>query len=244
MGTSRILRKKIRDRAFALATFWMGYVAHEGVKLSLRGASPRVRYRLFKDYEADDVRLCRALLEPGDRVLELGTAIGFLAIYCLRYLGVERFAGVEANSGLREIMADNFRVNDVPMPRLIHAAVGPVRGTARFHVSRDYFSSSMRGDSASGVTIEVPQMTIPDVLAELDFTPNVLIMDIEGTEVDLPVPDLCRFDKILAEFHGRKVGQDRVDALLQQLKEAGFQVVAQQGPSLALSRVSTGRPGT
>lgn len=232
---SRPLRKQLRDQAYALATFWKRSVMHQGVRLSLRGASARVRYRLGRDYELDDTRLCRALLRPGDRVLEVGSAVGFLALYCMKVLGIREYAAVEANPALAPIMAENFRLNGMAMPICINAAVGPVAGTARFNVNRDYVSSSLAG--AGGTAIEVAQRTIPDILAALPFQPNVLVMDIEGAEVDLPLEHLCRFDKISAEFHGRWVGQERVDRLLEGLQQAGFRVVAREGWSLALSRV-------
>jgi FkbM family methyltransferase len=235
---SRPLRKQLRDQAYALATFWKRSVMHQGVRLSLRGASARVRYRLGRDYELDDTRLCRALLRPGDRVLEAGSAVGFLALYCMKVLGIRDYATVEANPALAPIMAENFRLNDMALPTCINAAVGPVAGTARFNVNPDYVSSSLAGEG--GTAIEVAQRTIPDILAVLPFQPNVLVMDIEGAEVDLPLEHLCRFDKISAEFHGRWVGQERVDRLLDSLQQAGYRIVAREGWSLALSRVPLG----
>lgn len=206
------------------------------MKLSLRGASPRVRYRLFRDYELDDVQLCRAVLRAGDRVIELGSAVGFLALYCMKNLGVREFAAVEANPALRDVMQDNFRVNGVEFPTCINAAVGPVQGTVSFNISRDYFSSSVGQTAGTVQSLEVPKRTIPDILASLAFSPNALIMDIEGAEVDLPVEHLCLFDKIVAEFHGRKVGEEKVEALIQSLLREGYRIVERCGPSLALER--------
>lgn len=238
------MRKRIRNRLFAIATFWKRYVRHEGVKLSLRGASPRVRYRLFRDYELDDVQLCRAVLRPGDRVVELGSAVGFLAVYCMKYLGVRAYAAVEANPELREVLMENFRVNGVEFPTYIHAAVGPREGKVPFNISRDYFSSSVRDNSGTVRSMEVVQRTIPDILASLPFSPNVLIMDIEGAEVDLPIEHLCLFDRIVAEFHGRMVGEEKVDVMIKALLRAGYQIVERRGPSLALVRDTQAAVGT
>jgi FkbM family methyltransferase len=231
---SRPLRKRLRDRAWALATFWKQSVMHQGVRLSLQGASARVRYRLGRDYELDDVQLCRAILRPGDRVLEVGSAVGFLALYCLKHLGIREYAMVEANPALQPIMAENFRLNGIAPPAWINAAIGPAAGRVRFNVNRDYVSSSVGG--GGGMSIEVAQRTIPEVLATLAFRPNVLIMDIEGAEVELPLEHLCLFDKISAEFHGRMVGQERVDRLLDGLQQTGYRIVAREGWSLALAR--------
>jgi FkbM family methyltransferase len=235
MALSRPFRKQLRDQAYALATFWKRSVMHQGVRLSLRGASARVRYRLGRDYELDDTQLCKALLRPGDRVLEVGSAVGFLALYCTKVLGIRDYATVEANPALAPIMAENFRLNGVALPVCINAAIGATSGITRFNVNRDYVSSSLAGQG--GTAIEVVQRTIPDILDALPFQPNVLIMDIEGAEVDLPLAHLCRFEKISAEFHGRWVGQERVDRLLEGLQQAGFRIVAREGWSLALTRV-------
>jgi len=226
--------KKIRNDVLAIATFWKRYVTREGVKLSLRGASPRVRYSLFKNYEADDIRLCRVLLSRDDKVLELGSSIGFLAIYCMKNIGISNYASVEANPMLRDIMAENFKANNVPFPHYLNAAAGPVDGTVSFNVNKDYYSSSLKVEG--DITIDVQQKTIPTIIDSLGFKPNALIMDIEGGEIDIPLNHLCLFDKIIAEFHGRMVGEDKIDAIIEGLENSGYRLIAQEGPSMAFMR--------
>jgi FkbM family methyltransferase len=153
----------------------------------------------------------------------------------MKELGIREYATVEANPALQPIMAENFRLNGIALPPHVRAAVGPVAGSARFNVRPDYNSSSLAG--SDGTSIDVVQKTIPEILSLLPFRPNTLIMDIEGAEVDLPLEHLCQFDKISAEFHGRMVGQDRVDSLLDGLQRAGYRIVAREGWSLALTRV-------
>ncbi len=140
---SRPFRKRLRDQAHAFATFWRRSVIHQGVRLSLRGASVRVRYRLGRDYELDDVRLLRVLLRPGDRVLELGSAVGFLAVYCMKQLGIRDYAAVEANPRAQADHGRELQAHGIALPSYINAAAGPAAGTVRFNVCRDYVASSV-----------------------------------------------------------------------------------------------------
>ncbi len=102
-------------------TYWLTRskteTVHMGIRLSLRKASKRVRYSLLKDYEREDAELCSALLSPGDQVLEVGSAIGFVALYCRKQLGISDIAMVEANPDLLDVLEENFRLNGLPPPR-------------------------------------------------------------------------------------------------------------------------------
>jgi FkbM family methyltransferase len=230
--------KSLRNGLMGAATFWKTRARRNGINLSLRKASPAVRYALMVDYEIDDVRLCNRFLDAQDRVLEIGSAIGFISLYCLKRIGVARIAMVEANPDLLDVIDENFRMNETPTQPVFNVAVGPVDGIASFSVSSDYFSSSMRSPKGTMKSITVPQLTIPSLIAQLDFTPNTLIIDIEGSEIDLPIEHYALFDKILIELHARFVGKAPIDALTTKLADAGFVMAGTEGYSAAFIRQS------
>ena len=224
--TLKQLWKTVRDHMVFGLTFWKQSVNNRGIRLSLKAASPRVRFALLTGYEVEDVRLCQQFLEPEDRVLELGSAVGFITLFCLKNIGIKDYAMVEANPHLFEVVRENFALNQMPVPQLLHLAAGPVDGDVTFNVSRDYFASTLLALDPSTEPVAVQQRTIPSILAELTFTPNVLIMDIEGGETQIPIEHLCLFDKIIVEFHARFVGDAAIDRIVSELLANGYALAA------------------
>jgi len=229
--------KAFRDRVVQAATFWKASVQNQGITLSLRDASPRVRFSLLTGYEDDDARLCKAHLDSEDRVLELGSSIGFIALYCQKTLGIKKFAMVEANPALLPVMEENFKLNDMAMPAYLNIAVGGEDGEATFNVSQDYYASSIHNIDNIDNAITVAQRTIPSIISTLDFKPDVLIMDIEGAETMIPTEHLCLFDKIIVEFHRRFVGDAAIDSIIEALGMDGLKLVAEDGYSSVFVRV-------
>ncbi len=227
---------ELRDRAVLAATFWKTRVNNDGVRLSLRDASPRMHFALVTGYELEDSRLARKVLKPGDRVLELGSSIGFLALFCKTRLGIEDYAMVEANPRLASLIEENFRLNGAGEPILFKVAAGPEDGEVRFTVNRDYWSSSVIDRDNARDAIVVPQRSIPSLIAELPFTPNVLIIDIEGGEARIPDDHWLLFDTIIAEFHERLVGDEPIARIRTLLGNAGFAHAGSEGRSHAFVR--------
>lgn len=225
--------KNVRPDVFAAATFWKRSIDNEGVRLSLKGASPLVRFAMLTGYEAEDARLCRKYIAPGDGVLELGSSIGFIAIFCLKQVGVQNYAMVEANPALLPIMQENFKLNHVALPAYLNVAAGGIDGEATFNVSRDYWASSLNSVANAGDAVTVPVLTIPSIIAKLGFKPNVLVMDIEGAETQIPLDHLAQFDKIIVEFHRRFVGDEPIDNIIAGLEARGFTFMETDGLSSA-----------
>ncbi|MGA8516325.1 MAG: FkbM family methyltransferase [Burkholderiaceae bacterium] len=225
--------KTFRDLAVAGATFWKESASNQGIKLSLQGASPRVRFSLLTGYEVDDARLCRKYLKAGDKVVELGSSVGFIALYCIKNLGITDFAMIEANPALHPIMLKNFALNAATLPTYLNVAGGAEDGEVTFNVSVDYYASSLNAITNTETALTVRQLSLPSIIAEIGFKPNVLIMDIEGAETQIPIAHLALFDTIIVEFHRRFVGDAAIDAIIAGLVAHGFKLMENDGFSSA-----------
>lgn len=225
--------KTVRDYVTLAFTFWKTKAVRKGITLSMRGASPRVRFALLTDYEHEDARLCQQFLTSQDRVLEIGSAIGFLSLFCRKKLGIRDFAMVEANPELLDIIEENYRLNGMEPPKVLNVAAGPDDRSIQFGISRDYFSSSASIMNENTSQITVDQKSIPSIIGISGFTPNTLIMDIEGGEIDIPAEHFNLFDKIIIELHGRFVGDDKIRHLIDTLTSLGFRKAAEDGYSCA-----------
>lgn len=214
-------------------------VVRHGVQLATR--DPAISAKMFhvmsQDYEATEVALASQWVTGDDNVLEVGSAVGFVGLYCIKNLGVRNYAMVEANPGLVRVAARNIALNEVdPPPPLIHAAVTGENGSTDFHLTPDFWSSSTIKRARQAETISVPAMTIPAVMAQLPFKPDTLIADIEGGETDIPLEHFAAFRKVIIETHARVVGKPAIEALLGGLARLGFERRAKRGLSHVLTR--------
>lgn len=235
----RRLARRARDGAVALATRHRRTVAVDGITLSLEGLSPRMRSVLLRGaYERPEADLVGRLLTPADGVIEAGSAIGFLALYCLKHVGVRDYHMVEANPDLPAVVARNFALNGLAPPGLTRAAVAAADGRLTFGIAPSFWASSALNPERKRRQVEVPARTLPSILAGLPFRPTTLIMDIEGTEAELPPGHFAPFAKIVLETHPRVVGEAATDAMLAALRAQGFREAGRVEDSVALTRAA------
>jgi len=227
--------RHVRDLGFVALTGHRKSVTIEGIEMAFRDASPRMRYVMTRGYEKWDAWMAAKILTPEDVVLEAGAAIGFMAMYCLKVIGVRGVTMVEANPGLITAIRENFALNDLPKPSPIHAAVAGADGEISFGVNHNFWSSSVvQRENEKRIT--VPARTLPTLIAGMAIKPTALLMDIEGAEADIPVEHFASFRKIVIETHPKLMGAAPIDSLLAGLRELGFRDVDQTGGSYALAR--------
>lgn len=192
-----------------------------GVKIHLR--SPVISDRVAKSiylglYERLEARVVMATLQADDRVLELGSGVGYLSTLCARRTGSERVFAVEANPAMEPYIRETFRLNEVS-PKLEMCVLGDCDGEVPFNVNDNYSSSSLH--DRGGKTISVRQKSFAGMLAEAQ--PTYLICDIEGGEVPLLIDTpLTGIRKICIEIHPHIIGNHDCSRLMQKLLEEGF----------------------
>ena len=215
------------------------HVAIDGLRLiAYRQDIPKhVSQMLVRgDYELPERRAVSQLLRQGDRVLEIGSCVGVVAMTAARIVGAENVLSFEPNPLAARVAQENFALNALPVA-LTNAAVGAEDGTLSLRISPDsWLGASGRRDFA-GETIATPMRSIANVVAE--FKPSVLVMDTEGMEEELlPACPLANIRAVVVEVHPDVIGTDGVARLERHLHESGF-VRSEQlcsGDTLALMR--------
>lgn len=179
-----------------------------------------IRKALYKgNYEYGERLLVQQLLVRGDRVLEIGSGIGLVALECARICGVNNLRCYEANPYLGEKIRRNFELNGWEAP-LHNRAVTRSGGLVEFHFAENFISSSLI-DRQIGEPRSVCSDALPDLLE--NFRPNAVVMDVEGAEVDLlSDADLSSVQKILVEMHPWIVGSERIAALSGSIEAQGL----------------------
>lgn len=164
-----------------------------------------VRYDMtFGDYPLDDAIIERiqgnrelqtqalyaALTPPGGRVLEIGSCYGEFTVLISRYLGRDgRLMAIEGVPNNFALLERNLRLNSISNVIAKNLFVSNAPGSIAFDTSERAPYQAMErlksGDAAAPRGASVPLARVSDVLAEANFIPDCIFMDIEGFEVDV-----------------------------------------------------------
>ena len=196
-----------------------------GVKVrTARGEIQKtVRSMLFKGtYEAHECDLVERVVLPGDRVLEIGAGIGLVSLVATRLCGEGHVFSYEANPDLEPVIRKNYRLNGWT-PDLTMRAVTSDGRDLPFFRSSNVVSSSVVDRNLAGDRIVVESLAINDLIDE--HRPSVVIMDVEGSEVDLlSTADLSRVRILIAEMHPHIVGKEKITMLVGDIETRGFRL--------------------
>ena len=233
MSIASLLRRLVRQGLlsyYVIVAALVGKTELLSITLSLRGLSPLLaRHLLTGNYEAAERTIVSAFLTSDDRVLEVGASIGFLSLYCIKVLGVQQVALVEANPQVCEILRRNFALNDQSPPELLECAVAAQSGTVSLGINHHAFASSLGRVAGEVRRIEVTSKTLGDIVAEVSFRPTVLVIDVEGAETTIKVADYLAFNKLVVEFHPEIAGFGPTANLVNSLHDGGFKEVGRMG---------------
>jgi FkbM family methyltransferase len=186
-----------------------------------------IRFELWRgNYEAKEARMLDRLITPGERVLELGTGIGFVSTVIARNPAVERLITYEANPRLapfiRRLAADNLgaAIGKVEFRNAV-LFNSPATSHADFYVSKHFWGSSLLPISNP---ISIEKVRIDDFGEVRDeLKPSLIVCDIEGGELNLfRDADLEGVDKIYLEIHPFRLGWQGVSELYANFARHGF----------------------
>lgn len=106
---------------------------------------------------------------------------------------------------------ENFK-NNITM---VNKAVGAKKG--KLNINSDSIKDYIEND-----TTPIEITTIPTIINDYNFTPDILKMDCEGCEFEIiEKEDLTMFNDIIFEHHSKITGKD-YNMLIKKLKENGF----------------------
>ncbi len=178
-------------------------------------------------YEGGESKALLRHLKRGDRVLDLGAGAGFLSSLAARVVGGENVTAVEASPEMLPVLRRNLNLNEAGEARVLHGAVvadDHPQAVVRFEVAEAFWASRIGGDEAGGGKarlIEVPALKFRALVDEVQ--PSVLVMDIEGGELDI-----CQLDwpaclrLVIMEIHPGLYGPREIKAMFDALSRNGF----------------------
>lgn len=179
----------------------------EGLRIEVPDAhlNERITAKLASGgYEALEARAALMRLRPGQRVLELGSGIGFIACLCARVAGAENVTTVEANPDLLPVIAGNLARNGFGAVTVLHGAVSGMEGGAGplvFDAARSFWAGHIADEASKAErVVEVPDLGLGALMAQA--RPGLVIMDIEGAEAHLfEAPWPAHVKAVMMELH-------------------------------------------
>jgi FkbM family methyltransferase len=216
----------------------------EGMKFRLPFSMMPMGFRsrfLFDAYEAGERQLCKKYLSNKDTVLELGACLGIVSCVCNKILSpyeTARHVVVEANPKLIPWIEKNRTQNHCSFA--IEHGMLSKSSNGDFRIEQFIVSGSAH--TTTGHLIKVPVFTLDDICEKYAFTPNTIVMDIEGGEIDFLVENVdwirhnSYFTKLIVEIHPFIVGDSAVEQFHAQLQKLGFVNVESVGSVEAWDR--------
>ncbi|WP_424944807.1 FkbM family methyltransferase [Aliiroseovarius crassostreae] len=197
-------------------------------------------------YEWGELRALKNVLRPEDRLLDIGSAIGFIACQACLIIEPEQLTCVEANPELIPVLEGNLARNGFIDARVCHGAVVEdtfAQDELSFQLNKSYLGSRIDGVGkpvANRRTVTVPALRLADLLVA--FEPTVVMMDVEGVEVALTQhlwPGRTRV--VIMEIHPQYYGLNQVDELFAGMARNGFayQPYGSRGAVVVFQRIGT-----
>lgn len=136
-------------------------------------------------FEPGMLRYLRALLKPGDVVVDVGANVGFHTLECWNVVGPNgQVISIEASPDHVESIRRNLRTNDYPDDNVLNVAVGDSDGEASLGLPEGGNQGMFGINAGSGGAFNIALRRIDDLLKGHQLSSLAVIkMDIEGSEL-------------------------------------------------------------
>jgi FkbM family methyltransferase len=203
------------------------------------------RHLVRGDYETPERVLVKTFIKPGMKVLELGASLGIVSSFISREIGPSGFLlSVEADSSLLEFWKRNILINGLA-GKCVNAVACPTWTetvpanllAASFKTCSDKLSGRVL--SSAGQSAPTNWKTARNICTEHDFSPEVVVIDIEGTEtvwIDQTAQMPTQVRLAIVEFHPQYTGAKSAGQCVQALIDQGFKSVGYYNHVMAFSR--------
>jgi FkbM family methyltransferase len=230
-----------------IGTLTRNRIRHPGLWFDTRSAdfSPSVRAQMFwGGYEGAETRMIRNFLRGSPSVVELGSSLGVTTAHIATVMAPGgRLVCVEANQALIRGLGERVAPHTTKLRvDLIHGAITDHSGMTELAIAGKTVGSHIGAPCPDEAIVQVPAMTLREVLRSTNMGRFDLVSDIEGAEAafllkDPEVLGTCR--RAVIELHDTVVDDHTVSVfdLIEAAAATGLRVASRHGPVVTLSRV-------
>lgn len=190
------------------------------------------------EYEAKEALGVRNLLDPGDRVLELGSGLGIITTIMAQTPNVQIWS-FDANPHMVALARRVAKANGIENTSFEHGLLSAGKPEKHvFYIRHDFWMSSLlKHQGPYERTILIESSNLDDFIAA--HSVNVLVMDIEGAERELlSAARLDGVDRVFLELHDHLYGLAGVRNIFMAMDRRGFSYDprASSGPCVMFQR--------
>ncbi len=175
-------------------------------------------------YEGQEISGALAVTRPGDRVLEMGAGLGIVGAVVAKNRAPVTLRAFEANPNLLPHIEELYAVNALPdaaITQKVLLSAPQIPNSVTFYLRNSFLGSSLHDSALPTEPVQV--RTCDFNLYCAGFQPDVLLIDIEGGEMELlNDADLSDIRAIVIEFHPDHYGIDGMRHCKRLLQMAGF----------------------
>lgn len=177
-------------------------------------------------YEGQEIAGACKVTTSDDRVLEMGAGLGVVGAVVAKTCSPQQVKSYEANPALLEHINALYGLNNltgtISVTNQVLLSAPDRQDTIPFYVKNSFLGSSLiDADNRQTKRVDVPTGDFNALC--FDYKPTVLIMDIEGGELEiLRHADLSGIRAVVIEFHPEAYGVPGMRECKRVLTEAGF----------------------
>ncbi len=174
-------------------------------------------------YERPEIEALLAIVRPDDRVLELGTGMGIVSGVVAKANPQVKIEAYEANPALIGPIQHLHEMNGITNVQINNAVLLPTADATpiRFNLHANFTESSISDRVEARSAVDVPVHDFRKVLAE--FSPDILVCDIEGGEEELfKGVSLAGMRALVIEFHPHLISREATKRIYDLCAEAGL----------------------
>lgn len=190
---------------------------------------------LYKKREKFATEFFKSFLNEEDTILEIGANIGYYVLLENKIANNGKIFAFEPLLFNRKLLNMNVKLNDVNNIEIFPFALGDQNKEQKFYIYKkrnwSSFNKNIKGEIVSSEIVKT--ITIDDFVEEYlgDTSPTVLRMDVEGYEYEVikgatNTIASCNNLKIFMEIHSHILPQEKIDDLLNILKDNKFKIKA------------------
>ncbi|MDE9451613.1 FkbM family methyltransferase [Aliiroseovarius sp. Z3] len=179
------------------------------------------------DYERPEIEFGLANLRPGDRVVEMGTGAGIVGSVFSKHIKDLKIRSYEANPDLidhiRALYAHNEVGDVVSVTNNIVVSGEHAPDQMDFFVRSNFLGSRLSAENTENDARKVSVATKHYDEITREYPHNVLVMDIEGGELEfLADANLSGVELVMLELHPKVYGGNGRQQVIEHLTRKGF----------------------
>ncbi len=199
-----------------------GYINHKGVYLTIDKNifSENMIYAILSGgYEIGPYRLIKSTLSINDRLVDIGSGIGFISILSAKIIGNNKVYSYEANPDLISIINKNYEINNLK-PQIFNLLISSAKTNSEFFIHKDFIKSSVQINNYLKKII-IKTITLNEII--LLHNPTYLFLNIEGNEYNVIINEnLTSINKLAILYDFDKTNHDMFIKIEDKLKNQNF----------------------